>query len=486
MSRPATGGLSQSGVRKIDDDRSMFILYHMLVLLFLPLILLWLLIKLVRRRDYLASFSERFGKIDRIAVGENGAPAHVPGSECAEPAAPCFWLHAVSAGEVTAAIPLVGAIRARYPRSCIMFSTATPAGRAVSVANRIAADRVFYCPLDAAWVVRRVVAKVAPTIFLIVETDLWPALLQCLARHNVPSVLVNGRISQRRVKFRFFFRSVFGLLNHICVQTEVDAERLLKIGVPPSKISVTGNLKFAQALGQLDAPPLEDGRYPLPPGAVLLIAGSTHPGEEEELLDCYRRLRGNKHEVFLMIAPRHLERLATVEGLIRRLGYASQRWSAFEAWQPDHIALVDSVGNLPRLYGLAHFVFVGGSFIQRGGHNILEPAAWGKPLFFGPHMENYSSIAETTEREGAAIRVHSGAELAGHIEHLIGAPEVAAEMGRKACALVTRNQGVVDRNMAIIDDLLRCEVSVAQMRSFAAEVASKSLAIILAFQSLCL
>jgi 3-deoxy-D-manno-octulosonic-acid transferase len=460
----------------------MLFLYHSLIFLLLPLILPWLMIKLARRRHYAVNFSERFGNIADSIVGGNGASALLRDSDHAVHATPHFWLHAVSAGEVTAAIPLVAAIRARYIPCYITISTATPAGRAVLAASQVAADRIFYSPFDLAWVVRRVVAKVAPTMFLIVETDLWPALLQCLARHNVPSVLVNGRISQRRVQFRFFFRRVFGMLNHICVQTEVDAERLAKIGVESGKISVTGNLKFAQALGQLAASPPGDKRLQLPPGAVLLIAGSTHPGEEEEVLECYRRLRRNSPEVFLMIAPRHLERLAAVEGCIQKLGYVAKRWSAFDGWRRDHIVLVDSLGNLPRLYSMASFVFVGGSFIKRGGHNLLEPAAWGKPIFFGPHMENYSSIAETTEREGAAIRVRSGAELASHIERLVGAPEDSIAMGQRAYALVTRNQGAVDRDMAIIDKLLSRGPSRAKVQTFTAEIAPKVLGIILTLQ----
>ena len=460
----------------------MFVFYHALVLLFLPAILALLLIKLVRRRDYLANFSERFGKFDATDT-EKRCPPGARLKEIKASSQPRFWLHAVSAGEVTAGMPLLAALRDRYPECYIAISTSTPAGRAVLATSKIAVDRIFYFPVDLAWVVRRVVATISPTMLVLVETDLWPALLKCLARRRVPVVLVNGRISCRRVRFRWLFRPVFGLLNHICVQTKVDAERLVGIGVSAAKISITGNLKFAQALSQLEAPPVRDEHYRLPSGAALLIGGSTHPGEEEELLDCYRKLREQKQAVFLMIAPRHLERLASIEALIRRHGYSPQHWSRFSAWQPDRITLVDSVGNLARLYSLAQFVFVGGSFVKRGGHNILEPAAWGKAIFFGPHMENYSSIAETVEREGAAIRVANGVELAEHIERLIGDPRRASEMGRRASALVRSNQGVVERNLAVIETLLRRELSPVQAHSFPSEVVSKAMAIILAVSS---
>lgn len=460
----------------------MFVLYHALFFLLLPAILAWLLIKLVRRRDYIAKFSERFGIIDDDA-GRCTPHRPIEGIQ-RKSCPPRFWLHAVSAGEATAAIALVAALRRRYPKSYIAISTATPAGRAILAASKVKMDRIFYCPLDVAWVVRRVIARIAPTIFLVVETDLWPALLHCLARRQIPMMLVNGRISLRRIRFRRLFRPVFALLDHICVQTEADAERLIRIGVKPVKVSVTGNLKFAQALGQLETPPLVDNRYALPSGAVLLVAGSTHPGEEEELLDCYRRLREKARDVFLMIAPRHIERLEAIESLINRRGYATQLWSRFTEWQRDHIIVVDSVGNLPRLYSLAHFVFVGGSFVKRGGHNIFEPAAWGKPIFFGPYMENYSSIAETSVREGAAIRVTDGSEMARHIASLMDQPARAADMGRKASALVQRNQGVVERNMAIIESLLGPQYRVSPAQSFRSELAAKAVTIILVVPSL--
>ena len=460
----------------------MFILYHALFFLLLPGILGWLLAKLVRRRDYFAKFSERFGDIDDDA---SKCVLGGPGDELqGKPSQPRFWLHAVSAGEATAAIALLAALRRRYPKSYIAVSTITPAGRAILAASKVRIDRVFYCPLDLSWVVRRVIARIGPTIFLVVETDLWPALLRHLKRRHVPLLLVNGRISLRRVRFHRLFRPVFALLDHICVQTEADADRLIRIGVKPVKISTTGNLKFAQALGQLEMPPLMDSRYALPSGAALLVAGSTHAGEEEELLDCYRRLREKKRDVVLMIAPRHLERLEAIESLIARRGYATQLWSRFTEWQRDCVTVVDSVGNLPRLYSLAHFVFVGGSFVKRGGHNILEPAAWGKPIFFGPYMENYSSLAETTVREGAAIRVSHGAELAEQIASLMDDPVRSAAMGRRASALVRRNQGAVERNLAIIESLLHPQYRVTQARSFRSEVAAKALATILSISSL--
>lgn len=439
----------------------MFLLYHTAAIFLLPAICAWLVLKLARRRDYFKCFSERLGNLRADASCGKAASDHP--ELCAPPR---FWLHAVSAGEATASLPLMAALRGRYPDSYIAISTSTPAGRAILEKSPVFLDRIFYCPLDFFWVVRRVAAKIAPTIFILVETDLWPALIHCLTARQVPVLLVNGRISKRRVRVGALFRPVFGLLSHICVQTKVDAERALRIGIPRDKISVTGNLKFVQALSQLAAPQISKERYAMPEGAFLLIAGSTHPGEEEELLDCCDQLRRRGQNVHLMIAPRHLERLESIAGLVARRGYAPQHWSGFTAWRENQITLVDSVGNLPRLYSLADFVFVGGSFVKRGGHNILEPAAWGKPIFFGPFMENYSSIAEATEREGAAIRVASGVELAAHIETLIHDPARAAAMGRRACAVVRNNQGVIERDLSMIEALLDREQRVVAVPSY--------------------
>ena len=458
----------------------MFLLYHTLALVFLPVICALLLFKLARRRDYLAHFSERLGHVNWSGLDAAAAGSALDSDLCASPR---FWIHAVSAGEATASLPLLAALRNRYPDSYIAISTATPAGRVILAGSSVPLDRVFYCPLDFFWIVRRVAAKVAPTIFVLVETDLWPALLQSVAARRVPVLLVNGRISERRARVGFLFRRVFCLLSHICLQTKVDAERAMRMGIRSDRISVTGNLKFAQALSQLDAPLVSRERYGLPPGAFLLIAGSTHPGEEEELLDCYARLRQRGQTVLLMIAPRHLERLDNVAALLAARGYTMQRWSRFESWREDQITVVDSVGNLPRLYSLAHFVFVGGSFVKRGGHNILEPAAWGKPIFFGPFMENYSSIAETTEREGAAIRVASGAELAQHIESLIHEPARAAAMGRNASAVVRNNQGVIERDLAMIESLLNRQRRAVRAPAYQS-TAPRTLAVLATFSAL--
>jgi len=443
----------------------MFVIYRILVLIFSPAFLAYLLVRFARRKGYLKGFLERLGNINNCSTHGNSGrmplPSPLPDGHAARQ--PCFWLHAVSAGEVMAAIPLVKGLRSHYPFCRIVFSTATPAGRAILTNltnNGAGADSVFYSPVDISMVVNRVVSKIAPTLFLLIETDIWPALIDSLARREIPSLLINGRISQRRVRYRYFFRPIFRALDYISVQTEVDAERLVRVGVDPGKIAITGNMKFAQAVSQLELAMGSGRNISLPQEAVVLIAGSTHAGEDEEILSCYTILRKHHLNLCLLLAPRHLERVRMVERLVRAKGLTPLRWSQCKRWSNHEILLLDTVGNLPQLYRIAHFVFVGGSFVKRGGHNVLEPAAWGKPIFFGPFMENYSSIAETLEREGAAIRIRDGRELAGQLDILMRDPSRAATMGHRARAFVHKNQGSVEKNLAIIDQVLnQCTMS---------------------------
>ena len=257
-------------------------------------------------------------------------------------------------------------------------------------------------------------------------------------------------------------------MTFFCMQTEVDVERLVELGVSRDKIVVTGNMKFSQAMASSDAQ-RDASRFRLPDGARLLIGGSTHESEEEELLRCYRSLASRRKDVYLLLAPRHLERLEHVEQLVRAQGLASVRWSQIDGEPSVSIILLDTMGQLPALYKLAAMVFVGGSWVRRGGHNVMEPAAWGKPVFFGPHMENYSSAAATLIRLGAAMEVKNGEELAVVLDDLLDQPEKLAEMGRNAKAFVLENQGAVDRNLEVIETLLGSSESVQRAQARASE-----------------
>ena len=427
----------------------MLLLYNLFVLLLTPFLLLYLLVVLWRRRDFRAGFWERMGLF---------AVAEPPDATGRRPDEPRLWIHAVSVGEAMAAIALVRGLKARWPKCHLIFSTYTPAGRALVEAKCPEVNRVVYFPLDVPPIVAAVIDKIRPSLFVLVETDIWPAWMYALARRKIPAVMVNGRISQRRLFLRSFYRRVLAHFTRLCMQTEVDAERLIRVGVERSKVAVTGNMKFALAASPEEDPERLRAEIGLPAEARVLIAGSTHPGEETEILRCYERLRQRDKELFLLVAPRHPQRVEQVENLFRARGLDCVRRSRMNgsaAACVRAVILLDTIGELSRAYALGTFIFVGGSLVKRGGHNILEPASWGKPIFFGPHMDHYSAIADTLEREGAAIRVNSGEELARQIERLAQQPDRLAEMGRNAALFVARNQGSLERNLDIIQRILK-------------------------------
>ena len=426
----------------------MFFVYYLLALLLVPFLSLYFLVFLWRRKDFRPNFLERLGRIPRV----NDANAPLQGNQ-AQPR--CVWFHAVSVGEIMAALPLANAMRARFPSARLVLSTYTPMGRDTASKRWDRSGVIFYFPLDLYPVTERVIERVRPDLFLLVETDFWPGFLRGLSAKGIPSVLVNGRISSRRLLLRPFYRRVIQQFSRLCVQTDVDRERLLELGVDGARVAVTGNMKFAQASAREGDPARLRDQLGIAPGAALLIAGSTHEGEEKEILRCYQKLLAGGRNLVLLVAPRHPERVDKVEELFTAHGLPCVRRSRANGSSGNAIILLDTIGELPSAYALGTFIFVGGSLVRRGGHNVMEPAAWGKPIFFGPHMEHYSDIALSLEREGAAVRIKDGEDLAIQINRLADDDRGVSEMGRKAAAFVARHQGAVERNLAIIEELLQ-------------------------------
>lgn len=354
-----------------------------------------------------------------------------------------------------ATLPLAKAMGSRFPDTRFVLSTYTPMGRATALRTWDRNGTIFYFPLDLYPVTERAIERVKPDLFLLVETDIWPGFLRGLSTKGIPSVLVNGRISSRRLLLRPFYRRVIQQFSRLCVQTDVDRERLLELGVDGARVAVTGNMKFAQASAREGDPSRLREQLGIPTGASLLIAGSTHEGEEREILRCYEKLLVSGRNVLLLVAPRHPERVDKVEALFSAHGLPCVRRSRANGASGHAIILLDTIGELSSAYALGTFIFVGGSLVRRGGHNLMEPAAWGKPIFFGTHMEHYADIAFSLEREGAAVRIKDGEDLAIQINRLAGDERGASEMGRKAAAFVARNQGAVEKNLAIIEELLQ-------------------------------
>ena len=365
------------------------------------------------------------------------------------------WIHAVSVGEVMAAQPLIQKLLADDPQARLVLSTITPAG--FQVAARIVGERgvVIFAPLDFRFAVRRALALIRPRIVLLMESELWPTLIRLTTARGIPMVVVNGRVSprayRRSVRVKRWLAPFVQRLDLCLMQTEADAQRLIGMGAVKERVRVLGNLKWDA--GVAARPPQAAWetlrhRLGLTPDEPVIVAGSTHRGEETELLNAFGAVRTGIHAARLIIAPRHLERVGEVEGLIRQRRLAGHRTSRLlETPGPWDVAIVDTLGQLSTYYGLATVVFVGGSLIPHGGQNPIEPASLGKPVLVGPWMQNFAEITERLLTHQAAWQVHNGSELTTHLTRLLTDGAAAATMGRRAQALTEESLGCAQRTL---------------------------------------
>jgi 3-deoxy-D-manno-octulosonic-acid transferase len=367
-----------------------------------------------------------------------------------------IWVHAVSVGEVGASVALLQRLKAEFPGSPLVLSTITDTGQTVAHGTAPEGTRVIYLPFDIGFVLRRSIARIHPRIFIVIETELWPNTFRILSHDGIPVVVVNGRISAKSAngyrKISFFMKKVFSFVRGFGMQGEIDAERLRKIGAPEHKVRVIGNFKFDMRISA-GVP-----RWAKSLGGPVIVAGSTHKGEEEVILAAYAENRARFPGLILILAPRHPERFGEVEELLKSSGISYARRSLMgEAPDADsrdkNIVLLDTVGELSSVYAIADIAVIGKSFAAIGGQNPLEPAFWGKPIICGPHMENFPFIKDFY-LEGAAFEVEANG-LARKIKELLLAPEKALAAGIKARGLYEKNSGAVDRAIDMIRDCIR-------------------------------
>ncbi len=399
------------------------------------------------RQRYLHNLGERLGRVPQTArVGTDARRA--------------IWIHAVSVGEVLAAGPLAQRLRERFPQFRLVISTTTETGQQLARERRPFADAVFYFPLDFAFAVRRVLRAVQPALVVVAETEIWPNFLRELGRASVPVVFVNGRISERSFRryqrvARFdpwFVREVMNEPRLWLMQSEEDARRVRELGADETRVAVAGNMKYD--LAPPDSGPLvtwfeeqvaRQERWPI------VVAGSVLAGEEEQVLAAFDLVQRKWRRALLVLAPRKPDRFDAAARLIEQDGWKVQRRSGVQPGdalgEEADVFLLDSVGELAGFYRLAHAVFVGGSLVPAGGHNILEPAGSGKPPVFGPHMENFREMAKQFLEATAAVQVSSGPELGREWIELIASAPRSERMGRAARALVERNRGATQRTL---------------------------------------
>ena len=397
---------------------------------------------LIRFRKYMPTIGERLGFI----APEDGDSA--------------IWIHAVSVGEVKAIDGLIAGMRRAFPQSRLVVSTTTPTGRALAL-ERGDVDRVIYFPLDLPGTVRRSLDRIRPVLVVVAETEIWPNFLRRCSRQGVPVFMVNGRISDksyRRYKLgsRWLGRVLDGY-RMLGMQSNLDAERICGLGAPRDRTVVFGNLKYDAPTftPRLDST-LNDRLSRMQP---LLVAASTASGEEPLVLEAYRRLRGKHPALKLLIAPRRPERFDEVEDAIQAAGFSLVRRSRRSSNDAADVLLLDSIGELTAVFEHAAVVFMGGTLVSRGGHNILEPARFQKPVVFGPHMENFRDMARTFLDAEAAIEVPDAGEFARRVSHILSDPALAAEVGRKAAAVAERNAGATGRALAAIRTAMNGETA---------------------------
>jgi 3-deoxy-D-manno-octulosonic-acid transferase len=371
-----------------------------------------------------------------------------------------IWIHAASVGEVICSIPLFKRIKKEYPDVPILLTTMTQTGNNTARALLPDADGFLFFPFDHPLIIRRAIQKIGPRLLLIAETEIWPNLLRFCGKGKIPIFLFNGRISQKSLKgylsFRSLFRSCLKSISLFLMQTEEDRRRIIEIGAPPDRTKVMGNLKFDQTFPPVTPEEKETmmNSLGLKGEEVLLIAGSTHAGEEEVLLGLFKKLKAKVPHLFLVVAPRHLDRLEEVEGILRREEVPWMRKTSLppgegqsvRGWQDfPSVILLDTLGELMRLYSLGTIVFIGGSLVPVGGHNPLEPLAFKKCVLFGPYMFNFLEISKRLIENGGAIRVEDGEDLLSHLRRLLADEKMRTEIGDRGHQFLLKHRGATER-----------------------------------------
>jgi 3-deoxy-D-manno-octulosonic-acid transferase len=369
-----------------------------------------------------------------------------------------IWIHAVSVGEATLIKGLLEELRLAFPGKSFVISTVTPTGNKIARGLARGKDFVTYLPLDLSFVIGSVIKKINPFLFVVAETEIWPNLLDCLYKKRIPVIVVNGRISDSSFRgysgIRFLIKPILNKISLFCVQTERDALRLLHLGLQESRLRVTGNMKFDLKPEVLS---FKASGLRLKYDEELWVCGSTHPGEEEIILKAYQRLLAEFPDLRLLMAPRHPERAVEVAGLVKNFGFQPVKVSSprQSADGPTPVYILDTVGELLSFYSIAHIVFVGGSLVNKGGHNILEPAALGKPIIFGPQMFNFKDISQLFLKNKGSVLVHNQKELISSVRNLLNDPSLIAALSQHAKELIAQNQGATQRNLEFIISLVK-------------------------------
>lgn len=415
-------------------------LYSLLLWLALPWLSLQVLWRGLRDRAYWQGWTERFG--GGAAIATRGG----------------IWVHAVSVGEVQAGAALIGALRERWPGQPMLITSATPAGRARARELYGADSDVRYAPYDLPPLLRRLLRERAPALLIVMETEIWPNLLAACAAQSVSVFFASARMSARTARW---YQRMPGLVRDamqrcvtVAAQSAADAARFAALGVPVARLCVGGNIKFEQTVGAAEIARGAQLRERYATGATLWVAGSTHAGEEQALLDAYERLGSQRSRTVLVLAPRHAPRFDDVAALLGKRQLRYVRHSQSQAPPVGlQVVLVDTLGELRDFYAAADLAFVGGSLVPIGGHNLLEPAAFGVAIVTGPNQFNAPQICQALQDAGGLRIVKDTAELATAASELLADPSARTRLGTAAREVIAANRGVLNTLMTRVGEL---------------------------------
>jgi 3-deoxy-D-manno-octulosonic-acid transferase len=428
-------------------DRNMYILYNTILFAAMFIILPYLLLKMVFTGKYRKSLVQKLGgRQTQILTNLVDGPR--------------VWVHAVSVGEVTAAAPIVASLKRKRPALKIIFSTSTETGQQMAQQLVKGADAFIYFPLDIPYVVRKIIRLAKPDVFVMVETELWPNFLRACKLNSVKTLMINGRLSPRSYQkyrlTRYFWRGVLADLSAAGMIAEVDASRIESIGMAKDRIEVLGNAKY-DALAAMAAPTLQEEiarRVNQQAGERFFVAGSTHQAEEEIVINVYQQLLKHYSDFKLIIVPRHVERTVAILELLQSAGLQDvitmTDMNNGKIRKKERIIVIDVIGELFKIYSLATIVYCGGSLVPKGGQNVLEAAAWGKVIFYGPSMEDFSEEKVLLEDVDCGVTISNEEELLQGILQALEHPEELEKRGAKGRAVVAANMGASVRYADLI------------------------------------
>ena len=427
----------------------MQLLYNLAAILVVIIIIPVFMIRSIREKGFVERIKQSLGFFPEGAL---------------EPVAKknCIWVHAASVGEIVATSPLIKEFRREFPKSPILVSVVTTSG--YEMANRIIkdADAIIYFPLDLPFVAASVIRRIHPRIFLNVETELWPNFLKNARELHIPVMMVNGRISDksvRRYKYMFsILTDMIGTVKFFAMQSPIDADYIMQLGAPPELVTVTGNTKFDQTY--TDVTPAEREKILADMGLTnaegILLAGSTHRGEEDYVLRAFKAIRETHPKARLVIAPRELLRTREVVGICKSAGFTVGTRTELQKRPPanEEVIILDTIGELGQVYSIGDVIYVGGSLVTHGGHNILEPAAHGKAIIVGHHMENFKDTHALFKNRNACITVNSPEELADQAKKLFDDPARRRQLEDETLKIVLENRGASRKSAILLRKVL--------------------------------